>query len=66
MNSTDVINRIKNLKHFEVQVTIPDNFLFSGIVPFDMTIVSNQAFVSVLAENIDEAVAVAYSFFKIP
>ena len=65
MNSTDVIKRIKNLKDFEVQVTVPDNFVFSGTVPFDMTIVSNQAFVTVLAENMGEAVARTHEFFQI-
>lgn len=65
MTSADVIKRVRNLKEFEVQIEVPENFVFSGAVPFDMTIVSNQAFVTVLAENMSEAVSRTNEFFQI-
>jgi hypothetical protein len=65
MTSADVIKRVRNLKEFEVQIEVPENFMFSGTVPFDMTIVSNQAFVTVLAENMSEAVSRTNEFFQI-
>jgi hypothetical protein len=47
-----------------VQVTMPENFCFSGSVPYDMEIVGNQAFVTVPAVSIEEAVQKANEFFQ--
>lgn len=63
MKYSDAINRARDLQEFEVQVAIPRAFRFSGHVPFDMEIVGDQAFVTVLALNIEEAVARAQAFF---
>lgn len=53
----DVINRVKNLHKFEVQMTLPEDFQFGGKVPYDMTIVGNQANVTIYAETLEEATA---------
>lgn len=55
MDAKQVLNRIGKLQEFEVQVTMPRTFRFNGSVPFDMEIVGDQAFVSLLAESIEEA-----------
>ena len=64
MNATQVINRISNLQEFEVQVTMPKTFRFNGSVPFNMDILGNQAFVTVLAESIEEATQRANDYIK--
>lgn len=58
-----IINRIKNLQNFEVQIALPEDFHFFGKVPFDMDIVGDQAFVKVLAENIEEATTKVREYF---
>lgn len=55
MDAKQVIDRASNLQEFEVQVEMPRVFRFNGSVPFDMEILGNQAFVTVLAESIEEA-----------
>ena len=64
MDAKQVINRIGKLQEFEVQVTIPKTFRFNGSVPFDMEILGGQAFVTVLAESIEEATQRANDYFK--
>lgn len=49
------MQRIKNLAEYEVQVTVPETFCFRGQVPWDMQIVGNQAFVTVIASSLGEA-----------
>ena len=63
MDYKEVIDRASNLQEFEVQVTLPEDFKFTGTVPFDMEIYGNQVFVKVLAINIEEAVSRANKFF---
>ena len=58
-----IINRTKNLQNFEVQITLPEDFHFFGKVPFDMNIVGDQAFVTVLAENMEEATTKVREYF---
>ena len=57
--------RIKSLQEFEVQVTVPADFKFTGRVPYDMNIVSDQAFVTVVAESFEQALERARNFFGI-
>ena len=60
-----VIDRARRLQDFEVQVTVPaEGFRFTGIIPYDMEIVGNQAFVTVPAVTIEEAVQKANEFFQ--
>ena len=44
-----VMNRIKNLTEYEVQVFIPEDFEFDGPVPYDMSISGDTAWVKVIA-----------------
>lgn len=61
-----VMNRIKNLKEFEVVIDIPDEFIFNGTMPFDMVIDRNQsARVLVIAETQQEAEDKVSKFFKV-
>ena len=56
--STDVLkllNKIKNLQEFIVIRDMPESFVFTGTVPFDMKIVGNQGSFKVLASSLDEA-----------
>jgi hypothetical protein len=55
MDAKQVINRIGNLQEFEVQVTMPKTFTFNGSVPYDIEILGDQAFITILAESIEEA-----------
>ena len=60
----EVIDRARRMQDFEVQVTVPEDFRFMGIIPYDMEIVGNQAFVVVPALTIEEAVQKANEFFQ--
>ena len=60
----EVIDRARRMQDFEVQITVPEDFRFSGAVPYDMEIVGNQAFVLVPALSIEEAVQKANEFFQ--
>jgi len=61
-----VMNRIKNLQEFEVCIDIPDEFIFSGTMPFDMIIDRDQsARVIVIAETQQEAEQKVEHFFKV-
>ena len=55
MNTQQILDRVGRLEEFEVQVQMPEVWRFKGVVPFDMEIVGDQAFVTVLAESIEEA-----------
>ena len=60
----EVIDRARRMQDFEVQVEVPEDFRFMGTVPYDMEIVGNQAFVTVPALSIEEAVQKANEFFQ--
>lgn len=59
------MERLKRLQEFEVQVTVPSGFKFNGTVPYDMNIVSDQAFVTIVAESFEQALERAHDFFGI-
>jgi hypothetical protein len=59
-----IINRIKGLRQFVVQVPVPTEFRFTGTVPFDMEIVGSTAMVTVWASNQAEAEIRAKEFFN--
>jgi len=60
----EVIDRVRRMQDFEVQVAVPEDFRFMGTVPYDMEIVGDQAFVVVPALTIEEAVQKANEFFQ--
>jgi hypothetical protein len=59
-----VMERIKNLTEYEVMVPFPKNFEFDGVVPYDMSISGDKAFVKVIAESIEEATLKANEYFE--
>ena len=59
-----VLNRIKGLQQFVVRVPVPEEFRFTGTVPFDMEIVGSVAMVTVWAADQAEAQQRAEQFFQ--
>ena len=59
-----VMSRIKNLTEYEVMVPFPKDFEFGGVVPYDMSISGDYAFVKVVAESIEEATLRANEYFE--
>ena len=59
-----VLDRIRGLKQFVVRVPVPNEFRFTGAVPFDMEIVGSVAMVTVWASSETEAQARAEEFFQ--
>ena len=60
MNSVDMANalihRAKHLQEFTVEVQVPEDFRFNGLIPFDMTINDGMISAKVYALDFDEAV----------
>lgn len=59
-----IMERIQNLNEYEVQVPFPKGFEFDGVVPFDMSISGDTAFVKVVAESLEEARFKANEYFE--
>jgi len=59
-----VLDRIKGLKQFVVRVPVPEDFRFTGAVPFDLEIVGGVAMVTVWALTQEEAQQRAEQFFQ--
>jgi hypothetical protein len=59
-----VLERIRGLKQFVVRVPVPEEFRFTGAVPFDMEIVGSVAMVTVWAADQTEAQCRAEKFFQ--
>ena len=59
-----VLDRIRGLKQFVVRVSVPEEFQFTGAVPFDMEIVGSVAMVTVFASTHKEAQQRAEQFFQ--
>ena len=52
------------MEQFVVQVSVPEEFVFSGAVPFDMEIAGDTAMVTVWAASEAEAQRRAEEFFQ--
>ena len=65
MDVKEVLNRIKNLKEFEVVIDIPPEMMFDGSpMPFNLRVDRNQvASVTLLAETQEEANQKVRNFF---
>jgi hypothetical protein len=50
-----LLNRIKNLRQFEVEVDLPEGFAFHGVIPFDMTISQSRGKIKVFASSLEDA-----------
>ena len=59
-----IMNRIKHLTEYEIEVNVPDDFQFYGEVPYDMNIAGDKAWVKVLAETMEEAKIKANEYFE--
>lgn len=59
-----VLDRIKGLKQFVVRVPVPEEFRFTGAVPFDLEIVGSIALATVWAATQQEAQQRAEEFFN--
>ena len=59
-----VLDRIQGLKQFVVRVPVPEEFRFTGAVPFDLEIVGSVAMVTVWAATQQEAQDRAAQFFQ--
>ena len=59
-----VLERIRGLKQFVVRVPVPEEFRFTGAVPFDLEIVGSIAMVTVWAADQAEAQQRAEHFFQ--
>lgn len=54
--ATNLINRAKNLQEFTVSTSVPEDFKFNGLVPFDLHIKEEIIEAKVLALDFNEAV----------
>jgi hypothetical protein len=54
--ANDLINRAKNLQEFVVTTTVPEDFRFNGVIPFDLEIKENVIYGKVYGIDFDEAV----------
>ena len=63
-NIKDVMERIKNLGEYEVEYRLPPDFIFNGVVPFDMSICSEVAHVKVIAISLEDAVKKVENYFE--
>lgn len=61
-----VINRLMQLREWEVVVKVPDEFQFYGVVPFSMNITNGVAYVKVVAMTLEEAMEKAKRYFDGP
>jgi hypothetical protein len=59
-----VLDRIRGLKQFVVRVPVPEQFRFTGAVPFDLEIVGSTAMITVWALSQEEAQSRAEQFFQ--
>lgn len=58
-----LLNRIKHLEEFEVTLEMPDEFMFQGVVPWDMKVVDRTVTVKLLALSQDEADTKVFEYF---
>ena len=57
-----VMNRIRNLEEYEVQINVPEEFEFNGPVPYDMEIAGGVAWVKVIATSLEEGLPLTNAF----
>jgi len=59
-----IIDRMKNLRQFTVEVDLPDDFQLHGIMPFDMSIKKNKGWIKVYALTMEEATEKVNEFIQ--
>lgn len=63
-NMNDLMKRVKSLQVFTVEREVPEEFVFTGTVPYDMKISENTAYIKVYAVDLDEANQKIDEFFE--
>lgn len=58
-----LLDRIKHLEEFEVTLDMPEEFMFEGIIPWNMKIVDGTVTVKILALSQNEADSIVYEYF---
>ena len=64
MDTKQILDRVSKLDEFEVIVQMPEVWRFKGVVPYDMEIVADQAFVKVVAASVEEATSRARAYIN--
>jgi len=64
MDTKQILDRVSKLDEFEVIVQMPEVWRFKGVVPYDMEIVADQAFVKVVATSVEEATSRARAYIN--
>jgi hypothetical protein len=54
-NMRDLMKRVKSLQVFTVERELPEDFVFTGTVPYDMKINEGIAYIKVYAVDLAEA-----------
>lgn len=54
-NMRDLMKRVKSLQVFTVERELPEDFVFTGTVPYDMKITEGIAYIKVYAVDLAEA-----------
>lgn len=54
-NMNDLMKRVKSLQVFTIERELPEDFAFTGTVPYDMKISGGTAFIKVYAVDLQEA-----------
>ena len=60
----EILNRIKNLRQFDIEVDLPDGFHLNGVIPFDMTISQSKGKFKVYADSLTDAKTKVDSFIQ--
>ena len=59
-----LLNRAKNLQEFSIITSVPEDFKFNGVVPFDMEIKDGVITAKVLGTDFNEAVEIFNEFLE--
>lgn len=54
-NMKDIMKRVKSLQVFTVERELPEDFAFTGTIPYDMKISEGIAYIKVYAVDLAEA-----------
>jgi hypothetical protein len=60
----DIIIQTEHAREFEVQVELPENFAFYGVVPYTTHLYGRTAFMTVPAESMEQAVRLANEYLQ--
>ena len=63
-NMNDLMKRVKRLQIFTIERDLPEDFIFTGTVPYDMKISDNTAFIKIYAADLSEANQKIDEFFE--